>query len=150
MANRKYLPTIADLIDRLSIDTLKSIKLGNNNPKKKANYEEEAREIIHDLNILLKAGKIKDVGMFIRAVQVNMLTNETIWANESFVRAQEAGHLTHEQIAKHLSFTHTINGMRMRAGNILAKATGQRIDMNLDRVNDPISAEMGYDWNGLF
>lgn len=146
MEKRKYLPTIADLIDRLSIDTLKSIKLGVNNKQKKDNYEEEAREIMHDINLLMKQNKdkIKDWGMFLRAVQVNMLTNETIWENETKARL---GKGTQDHL---LPFTHTVNGMRMRAGNVISHQLGHRKDLNLDRVNDKESEKRGYDWNGLF
>lgn len=142
---RKYLPTMADLIDRLSIDTLKSIKLGLGNPEKKANYEQEASEIMHDIDLLMRDNpdKIKDWGAFIRGIQLDMLANETIWANET--RAREGGP-GHDHL---LPFTHSVNGVRMRAGNVISEQLGHRIDLNLDRVNDEISAERGYDWSGI-
>lgn len=141
---RKYLPELSELIDRLGIVTLKSIKLGCGNPEKKEAYEEEATMIMHDIHELMKDQKISDWGSFVRAVQVGMLANETIWANESSARAEgyNDGHK--------LLFTHSVNGMRMRAGNEIVKQTGGRYDLNLDRVNDKISEERGYDWNGLF
>ena len=88
--------------------------------------------------------KIKDWGKFIRAVQVNMLANETIWANETLARkgTDKQNYL--------LPFTHSVNGIRMRAGNVIAYQVDERHDLNLDRVNDEISLERGYDWNGLF
>lgn len=136
---RKYLPTLSYLIDILSIVTLKSIKLEH-----KAEYEKEAKDIMHDIELILKKTKIKDWGKFIRAVQVNMLANETIWANET--KAREGGRKQDHL----LPFTHSVNGMRMRAGNAIAYQAGERKDLNLDRVNDEISKERGYDWNGLF
>ena len=143
---RKYLSQLAYLIDLLSIVTLKSIKLGCNNPEKKKAYEEEARLIMHDIDLIVreKIDKIKDWGMFIRAIQVIMLANETIWSNETIARLGGSGqdHL--------LPFTHSVNGMRMRAGNVIVDQVDERHDLNLDRVNDEISKERGYDWNGLF
>lgn len=141
---RKFLPTISELIDRLGIVTLKSIKLGCGNPEKKKNYEIEAREIMHDINLLLKKQKPKDFGKFIRAIQIQFLANETIWQNES--SAREEGYNDGHK----LLFTHSVNGMRMRAGNAIIKQIGGRKDLNLDRVNDKISEQRGYDWNGLF
>lgn len=141
---RKYLPTLSYLTDVLSIITLKSIKLGCNNLNKKKEYEKEAREIMHDIDLILKEKKIKDWGKFIRAIQINMLANETIWANET--KAREGGRKQDYL----LPFTHSVNGMRMRAGNVIAYQTGERKDLNLDRVNDEISKLRGYDWNGLF
>lgn len=143
---RKYEYQLSTLIDLLSIVTLKSIKLGCNNPEKKKAYEEEARLIMHDINLLLTEykDKIKDWGLFIRAVQVNNLANETIWSNETLARGggSSQNHL--------LPFTHSVNGMRMRAGNVIAYQVGERKDLNLDRVNDNISKERGYDWSMLF
>jgi len=143
---RKYEYQLSTLIDLLSIVTLKSIKLGANDSKKKKAYELEARDIMHDIDLIVKENKdkIKDFGLFIRAIQVNMLSNETIWENETKARegGKEQNHL--------LPFTHSVNGVRMRAGNVIANQIGERKDLNLDRVNDKISLERGYDWNGLF
>jgi len=140
---RKYEYQISELIDKLSIITLKSIKLGCNNPEKKKAYEEEAQLIVHDINLIIQTKKVKDWGLFIRAIQVNMLANETIWQNETKARlgGKEQNHL--------LPFTHSVNGMRMRAGNVIAYQVGERKDLNIDRVNDKISEERGYNWNLL-
>lgn len=143
---RKYLPELAELIDRLGIVTLKSIKLGCGNLEKKMAYEDEAKLIMHDINYIFKKEfpKIKDYGMLTRAIQVGMLANETIWQNETEAR-KEGYNNGHK-----LLFTHSVNGIRMRAGNMIAYQIGGKKDLNLDRVNDEISEERGYDWNGLF
>ena len=143
---RQYLPELPELIDKLSIVTLKSIKLGCCNPEKKKAFELEANMIMNDINLILK-DKIKNInhlGKFLRAVQINMLSNETIWSNESDARKEgyNDGHK--------LLFTHSVNGIRMRAGNAMVAQLGGRKDLNIDRVNDKISEERGYDWNDLF
>ena len=79
---RKYFLEISELIDRLSIVTLKSIKLGCNNPEKKKSYEEEAQLIMGDLDSVLKDFPVENPGQLIRAIQMIMLSNETIWQNE--------------------------------------------------------------------
>jgi len=145
MGKRKYLLEMPELIDRLSIITLKSIKLGCKNPEKKKAYEEEASLIIHDIDLLMREKKnILNWGKLFRAIQINMLTNETIWQNETLARqgGPSQNHL--------LPFTHSVNGMRMRAGNAIVEQLGGRKDLNLDRVNDKIAEDRGYDFNGLF
>ena len=47
---RKYLPTLGELIDRLSIVQLKEVKI----PKHKEEYAKEISEIVHDINEILK------------------------------------------------------------------------------------------------
>lgn len=142
---RKYEYQLSTLIDLLSIVTLKSIKLGCNSPEKKKSYEEEASLIAHDIKLLVNKykNKVKDWGLFIRAIQVNMLANETIWTNETLARL---GGSKQDYL---LPFTHSVNGIRMRAGNIIAYQVGERKDLNLDRVSDKISQERGYNWNML-
>ena len=139
--SRKYLPTLAYLIDLLSIITLKSIKLEH-----KKEYEEEATEIIHDINIIMnqKKEKIKDWGKFIRAIQISMFANETIWANETLARkgGRNQDHL--------LPFTHSVNSVRMRSGNVISFQLGERKDLNLDRLVDDVCLKRGYDFDGLF
>ena len=143
---RYYEYQLSTLIDLLSIINLKSIKLGCNNPEKKKAYEEEAKLIMRDIHTLLTKykNKIKDLGLLVRAIQIGQLSNETIWENETKARlgGRNQDHL--------LPFTHSVNGMRMRAGNVIAYQVGERKDLNLDRVNNEISNKRGYDWSGLF
>lgn len=143
MKLRKYEYQLSELIDRMNILTLKSIKLGCNNQEKKKAYEEEIQLVLYDINLLINKykNKIKDWGLFLRACCINMLANECIWENETEARlgGPSQNHL--------LPFTHSVNGVRMRAGNIIAYQVQERKDLNLDRVNDEISRQRGYDWN---
>lgn len=137
-------PSIAFLIDLLSIINLKSIKLGCNNPEKKEAYEKEAREIMNSINDKLTNKEIEqeigDYGKLIRAIQIGQLTNEFIWANETKCRqgGREQDHL--------LPLTHTLNGMRMRVGNAIVAQTGGRKDLNLDRMDDEFCKKYGFDF----
>lgn len=143
---RKYNLTLSQLIDLLSIITLKSIKLGANNKTKKKAYEEDAKMIMEDIKNIMKTkkDKIDDWGKFIRAIQVDMLANETIWQNETLARkgGRNQDHL--------LPFTHSVNSIRMRAGNVISYELGERKDLNLDRCVDEVCLKRGYDFNGLF
>jgi len=133
---RKYLPTIAQLIDRLSIVTLKSIKIFEN----KAEYEKEAHEIMNDLDELLG----KDQGQLIRAIQINAKINEMIWSNESKARqgSNEQDHL--------LKFTHALNRVRNQAMNVISNITGERKDLKLDYMDAEMTKKFGYDFGLLF
>ena len=130
-------PSIAFLIDLLSIVTLKSIILGCNNPEKKEAYELETQQIINSLNSKGQNGRL------IRAIQIGMLSNRLIWENETKARSggRDQDHL--------LPLTHTLNGMRMRAGNFIVSETGGRKDLNLDRVDEELCKKYGFDFGGL-
>ena len=53
MAERKYLPTLAELIDRLSISQLKEVFISQH----KDEYSEEIKDIVHDIQILLDSSE---------------------------------------------------------------------------------------------
>lgn len=50
---RRYLPTLSELIDRLSISQLKEVKL----PEHKAEYAQEIDDIVHDIQLILDEKK---------------------------------------------------------------------------------------------
>jgi len=139
VGEREWEPSLAFLIDLLSIINLKSIKLSH-----KEEYEQEAREIMNSINKRFKTIKIKDYAKFIRAVQISQEANELIWANETKARlgGREQDHL--------LPLTHSINGLRMRAGNAIINQTGGRKDLNLDRLNNEICKNNNLNFERLF
>lgn len=118
---RKYLPTLSDLVDRLTIVQQKMIFI----PERAEEYTEERASIIHDIDILLQSGHAM-TGKAIAAVAVIMLTNRVIWENESLARKGGS-----EQ-DKMLKFTHSINGVRNSAKNVLASEMGGRKDYKID------------------
>jgi len=52
---RKYLPTLAELIDRLAISQLKENFLSDH----KEEYAQEINDILHDINIMIKDSKLR-------------------------------------------------------------------------------------------
>ena len=132
---RGYHLTIAQLIDRLFIVTLKSIKI----PENKKEYEEEATLIMDDLDLLLG----KNQGEFIRAIQINALSNEVIWQNESKARQGESNqdHL--------LKFTHSVNGVRTAAMNKISSLLGERKDLKIDCLAAESCKLNGYNFEGI-
>ena len=50
---RKFLPTLGELIDRLSIHQLKEVFI----PENKKNYAKEMNDMVHDIDMILKEHK---------------------------------------------------------------------------------------------
>ena len=72
MNKRKYLPTLSELIDRLSIAQLKEVFITEH----KEEYAQEISDICHDIDMLLKESKGLDA-QTLRAIvvlsQMNLL-----------------------------------------------------------------------------
>ena len=114
---RKYLPTVSDLIDRLSIIQLKEVFI----PEHKEEYAQEIKDIVHDLDELGLNG-----GM-IRAIIVLAQMNLHIWHNETEYRAGEG--------KGNLELTHGLNGIRNTAKNKIQDEVGEgRKDYKVDCI----------------
>lgn len=127
--NRKYLPTISELIDRLSIIQLKEVFITEH----KKEYAQEIKDIIHDINLILEDEKINGDAM--RAIIVLAQMNLHIWHNESNYRGGEGD--------GNLGLTHGLNGIRNTAKNKIQdcfEKTGRK-----DYKIDCIAAEFK-DW----
>lgn len=135
---RKYLPTFAELCDRLSIVLLKSIFILGHHRE----YLDEAELIEHDIDVELRRCRPTDQGQYvtarmIRAIIVVAISNRYIWENESKARAGGS-----EQ-DKLLRLTHSINGVRNTAKNIIAEQFGNRVDRKVDCFAAELEQEFG-------
>jgi hypothetical protein len=137
---RKYLPTLADLIDRLTIVTLKEIFI----PEHRDEYLRERDLIQHDIDVVLNEKDAIDGWKIsaeaVRAIAIVMLANRVIWENESKARA---GGSEQDRLLK---FTHSINGVRNAAKNILSKSAGERRDWKVDCFAAELVKDFG-NWN---
>ena len=115
---RKYLPTLAELIDRLSITQLKEVFISEH----KDEYANEIEDIVHDIQLELKGKEI--TGEVIRAIVVLAQMNLHIWHNESEVRKGSGD--------GNLELTHGINGIRNTAKNKIQEIAGGRKDYKID------------------
>jgi len=122
MVQRKYEYPLSDLLDRLSIVQLKAIRI----PEHKKQYQKEIDDILHDIDLILSDKSICFNAESLHAIMIIMLTNNTIWENESKARKGGAGH------DNLLKFTHSINGMRNTAKNIVSQYVGDREDLKID------------------
>lgn len=127
--HRKYLPTISELIDRLSIIQLKEVFITEH----KEEYAKEIKDIVHDLTHLLNWEK--PTGEMIRAIIVLAQMNTHIWYNETKYRQGEGD--------GNLGLTHGLNGIRNTAKNIIQDQIDD--DGRKDYKIDCIAAEFK-DW----
>ena len=119
MAKRKYLPTLSELIDRLSIAQLKEVFI----PEHKKEYAQEIQDIMHDIDLALDQRK-PDAEM-IRAIIVLAQMNLHIWHNESNYRKGIKD-------GNNLELTHGLNGIRNTAKNMIQEKMGGRKDYKID------------------
>lgn len=121
---RRFLPTISELIDRLSIVQLKEVKI----PEHKEAYAQEIADIVHDIQEIMDENpNIKMTAEMLRAVIVCAQMNAHIWYNESNVRSGVAG-------ANMLSLTHGLNGIRNTSKNKIQEVFGGRKDYKIDCI----------------
>ena len=118
---RKYLPTLSELIDRLSIAQLKEVFI----PEHKNEYSQEIKDIVHDIQEHIDENDSKLNADTIRAIVVLSQMNLHIWHNESNYRKG-----TKE--GNNLELTHGLNGIRNTAKNKIQEIVGGRKDYKID------------------
>ena len=117
---RKYLPTLSELVDRLSIAQLKEVFITEH----KKEYGQEIRDICHDIDLCLADAQNIDAGA-IRAIVVLSQMNLHIWHNESNYRKGIKD-------GNNLELTHGLNGIRNTAKNRIQEKAGGRKDYKID------------------
>ena len=108
MKERKYLPTLSELVDRLSIIQLKEVFITEH----KKEYAQEIKEILHDAKT-------------VRAIIVLSQMNLHIWHNESNYRKGI-------KEGNSLELTHGLNGIRNTAKNKIQNNCNGRKDYKVD------------------
>ena len=121
MSERKYLPTLSELIDRLSIVKLKEVFI----PEHKTEYAQEISDILHDIDLTLKQKDVIIDSKTVRAIVVLSQMNLHIWHNESNYRKGIKDD-------NNLELTHGINGIRNTAKNRIQEIAGGRKDYKID------------------
>lgn len=129
--NRKYLPTLSELIDRLSIVQLKEVFITEH----KQEYAQEISDILYDIEQHLIENNTEITSETIRAIVVLSQMNLHIWHNESNYRKGNKD-------GNNLELTHGLNGIRNVAKNKIQEIVGGRKDYKIDCL----AAEFK-DWN---
>jgi hypothetical protein len=118
---RKYLPTLSELVDRLSIVQLKEVFIAEH----KDEYSKEIADITHDIQVLLDEQDGTITAETIRAIVVLSQMNLHIWHNESNYRKGIKD-------GNNLELTHGLNGIRNVAKNRIQEVVGGRKDYKID------------------
>ena len=118
---RKYLPTLSELIDRLSIAQLKEVFITDH----KEEYAKEIQDILHDINLEIQEKSLILDANTVRAIIVLSQMNLHIWHNESNYRKGIKD-------GNNLELTHGLNGIRNTAKNIIQEKVGGRKDYKID------------------
>lgn len=121
MADRKYLPTLSELVDRLSIVQLKEVFI----PEHKTEYAQEIQDIVHDIQAHIDENNSEITAETIRAIVVLSQMNLHIWHNESNYRKGIKD-------GNNLELTHGLNGIRNTAKNKIQEIVGGRKDYKID------------------
>ena len=117
---RKYLPTLSELVDRLSIVQLKEVFITEH----KEEYAQEIKDIVHDIQVILDQSE-EITAETIRAIVVLSQMNLHIWHNESNYRKGIKD-------GNNLELTHGLNGIRNVAKNKIQEIVGGRKDYKID------------------
>ena len=121
MKERKYLPTLSELVDRLSIVQLKEVFITDH----KEEYAKEIAQIVHDIQLHLEESDQPITAEVVRAIVVLSQMNLHIWHNESNYRKGIRD-------GNDLELTHGLNGIRNTAKNKIQEIAGGRKDYKID------------------
>lgn len=139
MTERKYLPTLADLVDRLTIVQQKMIFIS----ERRLEYASEISDILHDIDLILVENGHRIGAFEIKAICILMLANRYIWEQESKTRDGSTTDSPDIQLHR-LRATHSINGVRNTAKNMLSTLTGSRTDYKIDCMASDLPEEFGH------
>ncbi|MTV49684.1 hypothetical protein GJ688_11930 [Heliobacillus mobilis] len=114
-AERAFLPSIADLIDILTIDQIKEVLLTD----KKSIYAEEMKKLEHDIDLIIEENKVQLSARKIRMIIVLAQMNLHIWKCKDKMQEES------ERYAEYLTLAHQLNGIRNQIKNMLLDEFGE-------------------------
>ena len=133
--NRKFLTSIAEQLDRLTVDQIKLIKMDK---ESRPSLTQEIKDIKDDLDMLIEKKKIKIDSEFLRIVASLSLINLYIW-NLKDEMSQE-----NKDYDKKLKLAHQLNGIRNQLKNQLLDLSS---DMNKASKRSNFGTDGLKDWN---
>ena len=121
MENRQYLPSFAELVDMLTIDQIKEVKL----PELRENLRKEISELSHDINLIIEERNIHLTIRIVRIIVYLGQVNLQIWENKDKMTialnfCNEQGYL------EYLKKAHQLNGIRNQLKNTLMDEVGDK------------------------
>lgn len=122
MAERKWNPTVGEMIDRLTILELKHL----HNPSHREVIRKEIEDLVDDINVALPKPNTL-YAEFIRHVIILAQYNCHIWDNENNMR-------NGNREGNKLYFTHECNGVRCRAKDKINNRVNNRTDPKVNAI----------------
>ena len=113
---RKFLPPLAELIDRLTVDQIKEVLLSEN----KEGYAQEMQLLMHDIDLIIGEKKITISARFLRIVIVLAQMNLHIWHMKDKMQVEP------ERYNGLLKLSHQLNGIRNQMRNLLLEESGDK------------------------
>ncbi len=133
--DRKYLPTLAELIDSLTINQIKEIKFRD----RKVAYAKEIKKICHDIDLIIDEKKTRINSKLIRVIVAIAQLNLYIWENKDRMQQEDQ-----EQYLKLLKHAHQLNGVRNSLKNKILEEIGDK-DPGKKRTNVDTDDLKGWD-----
>jgi hypothetical protein len=127
---RAFLPTFAELIDRLTVDQIKEVLL----PQSKDAIADEMAKISHDIDALIKERNIELNSRLIRMVIALAQLNLHIWTLKDRMKEHP------EKYDEYLKFAHQLNGTRNQLKNMML------VELN---DSEPSAKRTNFDTDGL-
>jgi len=131
---RKFLPPLAELIDRLTIDQIKEVLIS----KDKESFAEEMDKISHDIDALVEEKQIKLSARLIRIIVAISQMNLHIWNNKNEMQKDS------ERYDELLKLSHQLNGIKNQMKNLLLEEAGDK-EKSLERSNFNTDGLEGWD-----
>ena len=114
---RQFLPSLSELIDRLTVTQIKQALLGD----KKKDFYNEINKLSNDIDIIIKKEDIKLNSRIIRIIVLISQINLHIWKNKDLMQENLENN---EEYLKLLKLSHQLNGIRNRMKNQLLEIEG--------------------------
>ena len=113
--SRRFKPTFADLIDRLTVDQIKEVLLEGDRPA----YAAEMKDLEHDLEGLIRARSLQLSPRLLRIVIALAQLNLHIWHCKDRMAVRP------DEYDQWLRQAHQLNGLRNRMKNLLLQEIGE-------------------------
>lgn len=114
--NRLFFPTVAELVDTVSIDQIKMFKI----KKYRESYQKEIAKISHDIDLIISRKKnIKFNARLIKIITTIAIVNLLIWNLKEQMKTDS------ENYDRLLKLAHQLNGIRNRMKNSLLAVFGE-------------------------
>lgn len=134
---RHFLPPLAELIDRLSVDQIKELAFRGG----KETIRNEMKRIEHDIDLLIKEKNIKMDATLIRVIIALAQLNLHIWNNKDTMEALIDDQTRYLALLK---LSHQLNGIRNQLKNHLLVVGGDK-DAASERSNFKTDGLEGWD-----